>query len=196
VIKLKKTTVISILSVTLLLLTLGMAYAGFFTDKAKYPGTTLNVGSADLKLLDDISQEAVGTNLVDEKPGPVFNNITPFWWEDYLVKLYNNATTDLSIISNANYETANDPAELRQIVYVEPFEWDDVNANGLVDEGEVGISYGRKTIVKWKTEGLDMGTLGMGEIKGLILRFSTDTVSPAKQGTSAIFDFEFNATGQ
>jgi hypothetical protein len=191
----KKTilTVVGAAAVTTLML--GAVYAGFFSDKAKYSGSTFNVGSADLKLLNDVSFPAEGANLVDDMPGPVIDNVSPNWWQDYPIKIMNNATTDLSLVTNANYETANDPAELRQLIYVEPFEWNDENLDGVVDEGEIGTSYGRKTIVKWKTEGYNLGTLTKGSVKGLILRFSTDSVSPAKQGTSGMFDFEFNALG-
>lgn len=99
----------------------------------------------------------------------------------------------MQLVSNANYETINDPDDLRQIIYVEPFNWADANNNGIVDDGELGSSFGRKTIVKWKTEGFDFSTLATGAVKGLVLRFSTDTVSDTKQGTTAIFDFLFDS---
>jgi len=170
----------------------GVTYAAFM-DKGSVLGSSFSVGSSDIKLLLNTAGNIEQTNLIDELPGPSFGNIIPYWQQDYLLKIYNNATTALNISSNSNYITANDPEELRNIIYVEPIEWADTNANGTVDEGEATYSYGRKTIVKWKTEGLQLGTVNKGEIKGLILRFSTETVSDTKQGASGVFDFEFNA---
>ena len=117
------------------------------------------MGSADLKILNDVTLGLDPLNLVEVKEGPVFENISPNWSQNYLMKIYNNATTNLALTTNANYETANDPADLRSIIFVEPFEWNDANGDGIVDTGEEGTSLGRKTIVKWKTEGYNLGTL-------------------------------------
>jgi hypothetical protein len=173
----------------------GVTYAAF-SDKSKYLGSSFNIGSADLKLLNDVSQGTDTSNLVDEKPGPVFNNIGPSWTSDYAIKLYNKATTPLNIFSTAYYETANDPNELRSVIYCEILDWSDTNANGVVDSGEVGTSYGTKQMIKWKTEGLSIGQIAIGEAKGYVLRFTTtSSLSSTLQGKNGIFDFEFNATG-
>ncbi len=179
----------------MLVVTLGATYAAF-SDKATYTGSTFSVASADLKLLNDVSLGIEETNLVDTKPGPSFQNIAPSWHQDYLVKLYNNATTPLTVTSYSNYETVNDPDELRQLIYCEIIPWDDVNGNGVVDTDELGTSLGMKTLIKWKTEGVVLGQINMGEAKGYVLRFNTlSNFSETKQGKSAIFDFEFNAVG-
>ncbi len=170
----------------------GVVYAAF-SDKAKYTGTRLSVGNADIKLLKDLKSGVDGANLSDELEGPAFSNIVPFWVQDYLVKIYNNAAGPVQLASIANYETVNDPDELRSIIYVEPFAWTDANSNGLLDTGELGASLGRKTIIKWKTEGYDFGRMESGEIKGIVLRFSADSISDIKQGKSASFDFEFSS---
>jgi hypothetical protein len=102
----------------------------------------------------------------------------------------------LNIFSTAYYETANDPNELRQVIYCEIYDWNDANSNGIVDNGELGTSYGMKQLIKWKTEGLSIGQIAMGEAKGYVLRFTTtSSFSPTLQGKTGIFDFEFNATG-
>lgn len=196
-IKISKKAIITYLSLGLLLAwSVGATYAAF-SDKGKYLGSTFNVGSADLKILDDVSVGLDPTNLIDEKPGPTFDNISPEWTQQYGIKLYNNATTILDVTSNANYETANDPDELRQYIYCEIFEWDDANSDGIVDTAEIGDSKGMKTLIKWKTEGLNLGEIATGEVKGYVLRFSTQTAFPvSKQGKSGIFDFEFNAVGR
>jgi hypothetical protein len=190
----KKNIVLAIILVLVTVGSLGAAYAAF-SDKSKYLGTSFSVASADLKILNNVAEGTESWNLVDEKEGPVFTNIAQNWSQEYLIKIYNNATTDLTIGSTAYYETANDPGELRQIIFVEPFEWNDSNGNGYVDNGEKGISYGRKTIIKWKTEGFNLGQLGQGQVKGLILNFSTDAVADSKQGFTLLYDFEFSSVG-
>lgn len=179
---------------TLVLSSIGLTSA-FFTDKGQVLGSSFSVGSADIKLLNDVTAGVFEENLVDELPGPTFSNIAPGWSHDYLTKIYNNAGVDLLLSTNANYETANDPAELRQLIFVEPFSWNDENNNGLVDENEPGETFGKKSIVKWKTEGFDLGQINSGEVKSLILRFSADSVPDTKQGTTGIFDFEFDTVG-
>lgn len=170
----------------------GMALAGF-KDTTKLLGSTFSVGSADIKLLEDLSQGVVTENLADQIPAPTFGNITPNWTQDYLLKIYNNATTNVQIASNSEYTTANDPDDLRSYIFVEPFNWNDTNNNGVLDNGELGSSFGKKSIVKWKTEGFDLGTLGTGSVKGFVLRFTTDNLSDTKQGKTGVYDFIFDA---
>ncbi|MFA6981806.1 MAG: hypothetical protein WC243_02170 [Patescibacteria group bacterium] len=169
--------------------------AAAFGDKGKVLGSSFSVGSADIKLLKDVSQGLGGDNLADEVQGPLFSNVAPNWQRDYLVKIYNNATTPVALTSYANYETANDPDDLRSIIFVEPFVWTDLDSDGTVDEGETGASLGKKTLIKWKTEGYSLGNVNGGSVYSLILRFSTGVVSDTKQGKTAIFDFEFNSLG-
>jgi hypothetical protein len=177
----------------LFILLIGIAY-GAFLDKGKILGSSFSMGSADLKFLNNLTLGAVQTNLVDEKQGPQFTNIGPNWTKDYYTKIYNNATESLTLTSNAYYETINDPDELRSIIFVEIFNWNDDN-DGVFEEGELGTSLGRKTIIKWKTEGFNLGQLDTGAIKSLVLKFSTDSVAESKQGKNGTFDFEFGATG-
>lgn len=178
-----------------LVLIAGVAYAAF-EDRGRVLGSRFSVGSSDLKLLADLAGGTDSVNLEDEITGPNFDNIYPNWQSDYMVKIFNNGSSVVQLTTSANYETANDPDELRQVIFVEPFEWDDANGNGVVDTGEEGASLGRKTIVKWKTEGYSLGQLNQGEVKSLILRFSTDSIGSSKQGKTGIFDFEFDSIGQ
>lgn len=171
----------------------GITYAAFM-DKGSILGTTFSVGSSDIKLFANVAGGTEESNLVDEVTGPSFGNITPYWEQNYYLKIYNNASSDVALLSNAIYETFQDPEELRQIIFIEPFDWRDYNNNGIEDSGEIGSSYGRKTLAAWKTEGIDLGRLGKDSVRGLILKFSTDGVSDTKQGASGVFSFEFNAT--
>jgi hypothetical protein len=183
-----------LLSLVLILATAGLTYAAF-GDRGKVLGSKFSVGSADIKLLLDNSAGIVPENLMEGLPGPEFNGIAPNWSEDYNLKIFNSGTSAVILTTNADYLTANDPDDLRSVIFVEPFIWNDTNNNGVVDTGETGDSLGRKSIIKWKTEGYQIGELNSGEILGLILRFSTDALSETKQGTNGVFDFVFDSIG-
>lgn len=172
--------------------TVGITYAAF-TDKAEVLGSTFNVGSADLMFLEDLALGTDPSNYRDELTGPSFTNIGPGWTQDYLLKLVSLGTSEISISTNAYYDTANDPESIREDILVEIIKWYDTNQNGILDEGEEGPNLGQKTIIKWKTEGFTLGELFYGQTMGLILRFSAPSISAAKQGAGAIFDFEFNS---
>lgn len=170
----------------------GVTYAAF-TDKGKVLGSTFSAGSADIKFLADVTLGTDSSNLTDELTGPSFSNISPTWTQDYLLKLVNNGTSNLGVVTNAYYETANDPDDLRSDIQVEILPWDDANSNGVVDTGEMGTPIGTKTIIKWKTEGFDLGAFNAGQKKSLILRFTAPTLGDDQQGSTAVFDFEFEA---
>lgn len=170
----------------------GITYAAF-TDKAEVLGSTFSVGSANLMFLEDLALGTDPSNYRDSLTGPSFTNIAPEWTQDYLLKLISLGTSEVSLSTNAYYETANDPESIREDVLVEVIKWYDTNQNGILDEGEEGPSLGQKTIIKWKTEGFALGNLFYGQTMGLILRFSVPSISEAKQGASAVFDFEFNS---
>lgn len=181
--------------VAVFLLISGVGYA-LFGDRVEILGTSVSVASADLKLLKELTGGTSSDNLVDSKQGPNFVNITPNWRQYYGVKIFNNGNSNLSLTSFADYETTNDVDELRQIIYIEPFKWDDVNSDGLVTDDELGTSFGKKTIVKWKTEGYILDTIETGDVLSYALRFSTDAISDSKQGSTAIFDFYFDSLSE
>lgn len=178
----------------LIILVAGVTYAAF-SDRGNVLGSTFTVGSADIKLLKDVTGGTGSENLAEELPGPSFSDISPNWSADYKVKIFNSASTPVTLTTNSYYETVNDPADLRSIIFIEPILWEDNNGDGVVDAGELGASYGRKTIIKWKTEGFNLGPLAPSSVRSLILRLSTDAVSETKQGASALFDFQFNSVG-
>ncbi|HOD01543.1 MAG TPA: hypothetical protein PKH50_02385 [bacterium] len=190
----KKNKTLYIIGVALLTIStaVGITYAAF-TDKAKVLGSTFKVGSANIMFLENLTLETDPQNYKDELPGPVFNNIGPGWTQDYLVKLVNATSSKITVSTNANYQTADDPKDLRSDIFVEIIRWSDANQNGIVDSGEETSTIGKKTIIKWKTEGFALGDLLYGQTMGLILRFSTPSLSESKQGATAVFDFEFNS---
>lgn len=173
----------------------GLAYAAF-TDQSKFTGSRFSVGSADIKLLNDLAGGTDASNLVDTKPAPSYDGVYPQWSENYLVKIYNNGSQPLRLTSRMDYVTANDPANIREYLYMEPYAWNDDNNNGIVDEGEQGVSYGRKVFTSWKSTGFDFGQIGVGETRGFIMRFSAASSMPdSKQGATGVFDFTFDSEG-
>lgn len=176
-----------------IMLVAGVCYAAF-TDRSKILGSTFTMGSADIKLLDNLAGGTGSDNLLDEKPGPTFSGISPNWHQDYLLKVYNNAGSALTLNATTAYTTANDPDDLRSIIFAEIFDWNDANSNGIVEEGELGTSHGRQTITRWKNDGgINLGQLGSGSVGSYVIRFSTDNISDTKQGKSALFDFEISS---
>ncbi|MFC1700042.1 hypothetical protein ACFLZ4_00150 [Patescibacteria group bacterium] len=176
----------------LILVAAGIVYAAF-SDEGTVLGSSFSVASADVKIMSDPTQGTNPANLVDEIAGPSFDNIGQTWQQDYPIKLVNGGTTSLSMMSNADYETINDPQDIRQDIYAEIFEWSDANNDGVADPGEYPNSLGKKTIVKWKTEGIALGNFNPGQAKPLVIRFSTENMSETKQGATALFDFVFEA---
>ncbi len=118
----RKRLTITFLLIAALILAAGVAVAAF-GDKGEILGSNFSIGSADIKLFKDLSGGTTSENLVDELNGPTFANISPNWSEDYPLKIYNNAPIHIQLTSNADYITANDPDDLRQIIYVEPINW-------------------------------------------------------------------------
>lgn len=174
---------------------MGVAYASF-TDQSKFSGSRFSIGSADLKLLNDLAGGTDASNLVDTKPVPSYDNISPQWYQDYLIKIYNNGTQAVTLTSNMDYLTTNDPASIRELLYMEPYDWNDLDNDGVFDgETEQGTSYGKKAFTAWKSTGFNFGQLDAGATKPLIMRFSAGSVTNAKMGAVGTFDFMFDSVG-
>ncbi len=168
----------------------GVAFAAL-SNKVSLKGFTFKTSTVELKFLKNLSIEANSENLTSEISGVSFDSITNGWASDYLVKLHNQSPNSLKIKSFANYTTAEDPASLRYSLFVELYPWQDLNNNGLVEEGELKESLGIKNFVKWKTEGFDLGSFESNKTYGFLLRFTADNITDTKQGKSGNFDFEF-----
>ena len=190
----KRKYVIALIVAAAVLGVVGMAYAAF-ADRGDVKGTTISVGSADIKLLSNLAGGTGESNLVEELVGPTFEHIAATWSADYLLKIFNNSSSAVSLFSTADYLTVNDPEDLRSIIYVEIFDWSDADNDGLATPTEIGATYGKKTIVKWKTEGFSLPNLNSGTVAGFVLRFSATNISGTKQGAQAVFDFGFDAVG-
>lgn len=168
----------------------GVAYAAI-SNKIFMKGALFTTATMEIKFLKDISAGNISENLVTELTGVSFDNIYNYWTTDYLVKLVNVSYNNVNISSYSNYTTAEDPASLRYSLFVEIFNWNDLNSNGVVDEGELSESLGKKSFVKWKTEGFSLGVFEPGVVKSYVLRFSAENLTDTKVGQSGKFDFEF-----
>lgn len=168
----------------------GVAYAAV-SGKILLKGVAFKTTVIELKFLKNLAEGNTQTNLTSEINGVSFDQIINGWSYDYLVKLANTSSANLNVSSFSNYQTDLDPADLRYSLFVELFPWNDANNNGVVEETELGLSLGKKSFVKWKTEGFNLGTFEPGKIYGYTLRFTAEGLTDAKQGKSGVFDFEF-----
>jgi predicted ribosomally synthesized peptide with SipW-like signal peptide len=173
-------------------LVVGVTYAAF-TDKSNVLGATFTVGSVNLQFLSDVTNETDPALYVDELPGPSFTGLTTLWNTYYVLKLVNIGTSKVSLSSHANYETANDPKDLRSDIIVEVLTWEETTPGEMPNENSTLVSLGKKSITKWKTEGIDIGEYDSGKVIPLILRFTAPTLTDTQQGSTGIFDFEFDA---
>jgi len=187
-IKLKLRRIISYLLAGVLVS--GVAYAAL-ANKILMKGASFTTSTVQLKFLKNLSGGINSDNLSSQIDGVVFDGILDGWQKDFLVKIVNNSSQNLQVKSFANYATDQDPASLRYSLYVELLPWNDINNNGVYEAGEEGISLGKKTFVKWKTEGFDLGTFEPSKSYGYILRFTSEGITDSKQGANGIFDFEF-----
>lgn len=168
----------------------GVAYAAI-SSKIFMKGALFTTANVEIKFLKDVTMGSQPDNLVSELTGVSFDNIYNYWTTDYLVKLVNVSTSNVKVSSYSNYLTVEDPASLRYSLFVEIIKWNDLNTNGIVDEGELQESLGKKNFVKWKTEGFDLGIFEPNMVNSYVLRFSAESLTDAKIGQSGKFDFEF-----
>ncbi len=184
--------VFSMLIVLVSLLFVGAATKAAFQSSGTVSDVTFKVGGVDIRLLEDPSQPPSEANLKTSKAGLTFADLYPGWTKDFPLKIYNNGTLSINVNSTASYETANDPSSLREYIFAELFPWEDTNADGVADTDEVGTSLGKKSVVKWKTEGFSLGTLLPGSTTGVLIRFSAGAIPDTKMGQQAKYTFEFS----
>ncbi len=192
---LMKKLILSVLVIAVCVLSVIVATKAAFEDTGKVAGSEFSVGNIQMRLLNSLNGGTQEGNLLAQKQGPSFTNLFPGWVRDYSLKLYNNGSLNMLVSSESNYTTAEDPSTLRDYINVEVFDWDDSNNDGDVESGEIsGSSLAKKTLIKWKTEGIPLGILGPSEVKGYVLRFSSESLPDTKQNALAKYDFVFNGT--
>lgn len=156
------------------------------TSSGEPGGTT---GNTALKILKSNTAAASGSNLADTITGPAFENVNTTWVQTLPVKLFNKGTKTLAIVSGATY--VSDPDTLRDDLYIEILAWNDTNNNGTVQEAEIGQSFGKNTILRFKNDTFALGDLTANSTKGYVLRFDGTGLSDANIGKTAIYDFIF-----
>lgn len=200
---LMKKIILSSLVVLLASMALTTTVLALFEETVKVTGSTFKVATdstgepedtenGDLKILVNLGSDSNASNLADSVTGPLYDNISNSWTADYPIKLHNQGNKTLSLISKADY--INDVNVLRDDIYVEVFAWNDTNTNGTVDTGELGQSYAKDTILRWRNDTFEMGRLLPNETRGFVLRFDGSGITDSNLGMEAVFDFEFTGT--
>ncbi len=181
--------------ILLLVVLVGVTFATF-TSEATVDPTMVTVASTSIKLMDGFRPTVDPAFLTNMLPGPTFEDITDDWSEDYVVQIYNTGTTDVSLVSRSDYVVPDDPTEVRQALHVTFYEWTDTNGDGAIQEDEfLDTSYGDRTIVRWKTQGFDLGVLHPQELRTFVLRFTAPGLTDAHQGQMFMFKFSFEGLG-
>lgn len=186
-------------SIVGLLLVSGMVYA-FIQENGKVKGTTFKVSSTpeqieggvtdsneNLKLLIDLVGLTDESNLTDEVNGPTFEDISTVWKDKVLLKLYNQGDKPLNLASTADY--IDDANTLRDDIFIRVSAWNDTNANGSLEFGEIGEEYGYDTILRMKNDTFNLGSLNPGAVKGLVMEFDGTGLSNANAEQMAVYDF-------
>lgn len=192
-----KKILLSVSLIALSVLAIFQATSAALQETVKVAGTSFGVSSdvtggivdtnTALKLFANLEGTASGSNLVDSVAGPSFSNMTTSWTDNYLVKVHNKSASPMDLIAMSEY--INDPDTLRDDIYVEIVEWDDVNSNGQLDDGEEGASHGYDTILRLKNDTFNLGSIAANQTKGFAFKFDGSGLSEANQSMNAVYDF-------
>lgn len=174
------------------------------SEKGTVKGTTFKVASnfteqpaptpvnSSLKILSSHNGGTVDANLVDSLTGPIYQDINPTWIAYYPVKFYNKSDQALTIVASADY--IEDPNTIRDDLYVAIYEWNDVDNDGMYDDGEEGPLYKRDTILRLKNDTFNLGQIAGKTVKNIVLKFDGSGLSSANYSNQGIFDFVFTGT--
>ena len=72
------------------------------------------------------------------------------------------------------------------------FSWKDTNINGVLDDGEIGETFGTKTLKQWQTSSYNLGVFNTQTTKFLVLKFSVGDITDQLQKANVIYNFVFN----
>lgn len=207
----------SVLVATSVLTAASYGTAAAFTDSAVITGNVFSTGTADLQLLNSLTfgdydaganafsmtaAECVGV-CQDTLPGTTFANIFPGWTEQYLLKVVNVGSLNLTLSSLAAYVSGD--AALGDHIQVTIRKWDDFNKDGVFDAGEDFGPYGTATLTQWMNNPvganpfLDLSQINRigasHEVKGFVFDFAgLSTMPDSVQGQSVTVDFQINGT--
>jgi hypothetical protein len=197
---------ISLLMLVMSVMSVFQSAAALFEESVKITGTSFTIGTSSggggdpvvtntsLKLYSNLSGTPVDTNLKYTLAGPVFDNIDPLWTSSIPLKVYNKGQEPLTLISKVDY--INDPDVLRDDIYVNVLSWNDIDNDGVIDQGEEGTSFGYDTLLRWRNDTFQLGTINAGETKSYIFKFDGTGLTSTNVGMSAVYDFVITGTGQ
>lgn len=168
----------------------GLMVVAAFQTRGQVKGTSFTTGSAEILFYNDLAGTATDTNLVTEKSFSPFELIGPNWTDTRLVKLYNKGTESLNLTLIA--ELSGQDSTLSDNLNVEIFDWNDANSDGVLDEDELGISLGTKTLTVWQTSSYDLGTFESEASKSFVLKFSVGDITDELQKANVTYNFVFN----
>jgi len=170
----------------------GLVVFAAFQTQGQVKGTSFTAGSAEILFYDNLALTPSETNLVNEKSFSPFDLIGPNWSDTRLVKIYNKGTENLKLTFVA--ELSGEDSSLSDNLNVEVFNWNDSNSNGVLDEDELGDSFGTKTLKQWQTESYDLGTFDTETTKSFALKFSVGDITDELQKANVTYNFVFNGT--
>ncbi len=171
------------------------------SEKGNVKGTTFKVASSfpdpvpvpssnnALKLINNLTGGTVDSNLVDDLTGPTYDNVSPTWSAFYPMKFYNKSDEILNLVASAEY--IDDANTIRDDLYVAIYEWNDVNSNGVYDNGEAGTLFQRDTILRLKNDTFNLGQINGKATKSIVMKFDGEGLSSANFSQQGVFDFVF-----
>jgi len=168
----------------------GLMVSAAFQTQGQVKGTSFTAGSAEIMFYNDLSKSSDSSNLVSEKSFSAFDLIGPNWSDTRLVKIYNKGTENLKLTFIA--QVSGTDSTLSDNVNIEVFSWNDTNSNGVLDDDELGDTFGAKTLKQWQTESFDLGAFESEVIMPLVLKFSVGDITDELQKSNVTYNFVFN----
>ena len=168
----------------------GLMVSAAFQTQGQVKGTSFTAGSAEIMFYNDLSKSSDSSNLVSEKSFSAFDLIRPNWSDTRLVKIYNKGTENLKLTFIA--QVSGTDSTLSDNVNIEVFNWKDTNSNGVLDEGEIGDTFGAKTLKQWQTSSYNLGVFNTQTTKFLVLKFSVGDITDQLQKANVTYNFVFN----
>lgn len=166
-----------------------------WTAQTNVENNTFSSGNASLQVTQ--RGEPWSSNI---NSGLTFSNIYPGWSQDYSVFAKNNGSTNLNInLSGGLHSGWNDNANLRSVIKVHVWEFNDANSNWLWNPDETLQDFGEKTLETMRNDvgsGFTLNQINASESRGFLLRFSAppELADSYQNQNLSGYDFVFNGT--
>lgn len=168
----------------------GLMVAAAFQTQGQVKGTSFTAGSAEILFYSNLSGTSDSDNLLSEKSFSPFELIGPNWSDNRLVKIYNKGSENLKLTFVA--EVVGTDSTLSDNMNIEVLNWEDTNSDGVLDDGELGSSFGTKTLKQWQTSSYDLGMFESETSKFFVLQFSVGDLTDELQKSNVTYNFIFN----